>query len=399
MTDDEHSDPYGRLRQAAVYTNGMLAGQTPEIPVAYQALKREAEATLDEEAYAYVAGGAGSEATKVENRRALDRWRLVPRMLRDVAERDLSVELFGQTLSVPFLLAPIGVQSILHEECELATARAAADLDVPFVLSTASSETLEDVAQAADGDARKWFQLYWSSDDDLTASLIERAEEAGYEALVVTLDTPLLGWRERDIDLAYLPFMDGEGVANYFSDPQFRAALSQPPEENVGLAVNHFLDIFADASHTWDDLADLAGQTDLPVVVKGVLHPDDARLAVEHGADGVIVSNHGGRQVGGSVGAATMLPEIVEAVGDEVPVLFDSGIRRGADALKAVALGADAVLLGRPYAYGLAIAGQAGVRAVVENFRADLDLTLALIGQDAVRDIDEDVLLDTDGSD
>lgn len=396
MTDDEHSEPYGRLRQAAVYTNGMLADQRPKIPVAYEKLKREAEESLDEEAYAYVAGAAGSEETKSENRRALDRWRLVPRMLRDVAERDLSVELFGTTLPVPFLLAPIGVQSILHEEGELATARAAAGLDVPFVLSTASSETLEDVAEAG-GDARKWFQLYWSEDDDLTASLVERAKEAGYEALVVTLDTPLLGWRERDIDLAYLPFMDGEGVANYFSDPAFRAALDQPPEENVGLAINHFLDVFADASHSWDDLADLAASTDLPVVVKGILHPDDAKLAVEHGADGVIVSNHGGRQVDGSVGAATMLPKIVEAVGDDVPVLFDSGIRRGADALKAVALGADAVLLGRPYAYGLAIDGQEGVRAVVENFRADLDLTLALIGHDAVRDVSEDVLLDTDG--
>ena len=398
MTDDEHSEPYGRLRQAAVYTNGMLADQTPEIPVAYEELKREAEATLDEEAYAYVAGGAGSEETKRENRRAIDHWQLVPRMLRDVAERDLSVELFGMALPVPFLLAPIGVQSILHEEGELATARAAADLDVPFVLSTASSETLEDVAEAG-GDTRKWFQLYWSADDDLTASLIERAEEAGYEALVVTLDTPLLGWRERDIDLAYLPFMDGEGVANYFSDPAFRAALSQPPEENVGLAVNHFLDVFADASHTWDDLADLAASTDLPVVVKGILYPEDAELAVEHGADGVIVSNHGGRQVDGSVGAATMLPEIVEAVDEEVPILFDSGIRRGADALKAIALGADAVLLGRPYAYGLAIDGQAGVRAVVENFRADLDLTLALIGHDGVRDVGRDVLLDIDGRD
>ncbi|WP_440006019.1 lactate 2-monooxygenase [Halomicrococcus sp. SG-WS-1] len=391
---DDPSEPFGPDRQNEVYAAGMLADQTPDLPASPGELADLAREALSPEAYAYLAGGAGDESTARENRRAFDRWRIVPRMLRDVAERDLSVELFDSELPVPVLLAPIGVQSIVHEEGELATARAAADLDVPVVLSSASSETMEDVAGEL-GDTTAWFQLYWSADRDVTASFLRRAEEAGYEAVVVTVDTPMMGWRERDVDRAYLPFLDGEGVANYFSDPAFRDALDAPPEEDETAAVWHFTEIFGDPSLTWDDLDWLREQTDLPVVLKGILHPADAREALDRGVDGVVVSNHGGRQVDGAIGALEALPGVVDAVDGRVPVLFDSGVRRGADAFRAIALGADAVLLGRPYAYGLAVDGENGVRSVLANFLADLDLTLALSGYDAVADVDRSAVVDT----
>ena len=391
MTDDS-SEPYGENRQQNVYASGMLADDRPEHPVRYEELERRALEAMSDDAYAYVAGGAGSEDTMTENRRAFADWRIVPRMLRDVSERDLSVELFDRAFDLPVLLAPIGVQSIIHEEGELAVARAARDLDVPMVLSSVSSYTLEEVADEL-GETPKWFQLYWSSDSAITRSFIDRAESAGYDAIVITLDTPLLGWRERDIEQAYLPFLDGEGVANYFTDPAFRDRLDAPPEDNEGAALFEFIDVFGDSSLTWTDLADLREHTDLPLVVKGVLHPEDATRAVECGVDGIIVSNHGGRQVDGALGALAALPGVVEAV-DDTTILFDSGIRRGADAMKALSLGADAVLLGRPYAYGLALDGEDGVRAVLENFRADLDLTLALSGHTNFDDLDESMLVD-----
>ena len=389
---EKPSDPYGEQRQQNVYAAGMLADDPPEHPIRYEELERQAMAAMSDEAAAYVAGGAGTEDTISENRRAFADWRIVPRMLRDVAERDLRVSIFDTAFELPALLAPLGVLSVVHEEGELAVARAAADLDVPMVLSSASSYTMEAVAEEL-GDTPKWFQLYWSADPEIASSFVERAENAGYDAIVVTLDTPLLGWRERDIERGYLPFLDGEGVANYFSDPAFRDRLDVSPEENEGAAVMEFVDVFGDPSLTWEDLADLREETDLPLIVKGVLHPDDAERAVECGADGVIVSNHGGRQVDGAIGALTALPGIVETI-EDTTVLFDSGIRGGADAVKAIALGADAVLLGRPYAYGLALDGEAGVRSVLENFRADLDLTLALTGHTSFDDLGETVLLD-----
>ncbi|GAA0252135.1 alpha-hydroxy-acid oxidizing protein [Haladaptatus pallidirubidus] len=389
------SEPYGPNRQREVYAGGMLADQTPELPTSHEKLAELARESLSPEAHAYVAGSAGAESTKDENRRAFDRWRIVPRMLRDVEERDLSVELFGRELPVPLLLAPIGVQSIIHEEGELATARAAADVDVPLVLSSASSETMEDVADELD-DALGWFQLYWSTDRDVTASFLRRAEEAGFEAIVVTLDTPIMGWRERDVKHAYLPFLDREGVANYFSDPAFRESLDAPLEDDPNAAVWRFTEIFGDPSLTWDDLDFLREHTDLPIVLKGILHPEDARKAVERGVDGLVVSNHGGRQVDGAIGALSALPDVVDEVDDEVPVLFDSGVRRGADAFRAIAFGADAVLLGRPYVYGLAIDGEAGVREVLRNFLADLDLTLALSGHDSFSTVDRSALVESD---
>ncbi|NHN43264.1 alpha-hydroxy-acid oxidizing protein [Halorubellus sp. JP-L1] len=403
MSDDdgfEASTPYGRYRQTEVFTTGMLTGETPDVPVAYEDLKAAAEAAMDEDAYGYVAGSAGGESTTRANRDAFDDHRLVPRVLRDTGERDLSVEVLGETWPVPVALAPIGVQGVLHDDGDLASARAAAAEDVSYVTSTQSSYPLEDVAAELEGsDAPNWFQLYWSKDRDVTASLVDRAEAAGYDAICLTLDTPHLGWRERDVQNGYLPFLDGKGIANYTSDPAFRDRLDADPEENPRETAREFVDVFADPTLSFADLDWLFDRTDLPVVCKGVLHPDDARRCVDAGADGVVVSNHGGRQVDRAVAALDQLPAIADAVADadpEAAILFDSGIRRGADAVVALALGADAVLLGRPYCYGLALDGEEGVRAVLSNFLADLDLSVALTGRDSIRGVDADAVTSTD---
>ena len=375
---------YGMERQLQIYLAGMQ-GQRPTIPMTYDQLEEQARQKLSPEAFGYVAGGAGGEETMRANRAAFERWQIVPRMLRNVGERDTRVNVLGATMPAPLMLAPIGVQSIVHPDAEVAVARAAASLGVPFILSTASSKTMEEVAQAADaaangGSAPRWYQLYWGRDPELTASFLGRAERAGYSAIVVTLDTPLLSWRERDIAYAYLPFLQGEGIANYVSDPVFRASLPQPPEENPQAAVMRFVQVFSNPTLTWDDVAFLREHTRLPLLLKGILHPDDARRALDAGAAGIIVSNHGGRQVDGAIPALDALPGIVAAVGGRAPVLFDSGIRRGADIFRAVAVGAQATLLGRPYIWGLALGGEAGVRDVLLNTLADFDLTLALSG-------------------
>lgn len=384
---------YGMERQLQIYLAGMQ-GQRPTTPMTYELLEEQARQKLSPEAFGYVAGGAGGEETMRANRAAFERWQIVPRMLRNVGERSLRVQVLGETLPAPLLLAPIGVQSIVHPEAEVAVARAAASLGVPFILSTASSKTMEEVAQAADavGKTPRWYQLYWGRDPELTASFLARAERAGYSALVVTLDTPLLSWRERDIALAYLPFLLGEGIANYVSDPVFRASLPQPPEENPQAAIMRFVQVFSDPTLTWDDLKFLREHTRLPILLKGILHPEDARRALDAGANGLIVSNHGGRQVDGAIPSLDALPGIVAVVQGRVPVLFDSGIRRGADIFRAVALGAQAVLLGRPYMWGLTLGGEAGVRDVVLNTLADLDLTLALSGYTSCAQLTPEVL-------
>jgi isopentenyl diphosphate isomerase/L-lactate dehydrogenase-like FMN-dependent dehydrogenase len=312
-------------------------------------------------------------------------------MLHDVTTRDLTIDLFGRKLDAPVLLAPIGVQSIVHADGELAVARAAAEVGIPFVLSTASSNSIEEVAEAA-GDCPRWFQLYWPTGDDLMASFVSRAESNGYEAIVVTTDTRLLAWRPRDLDNAYLPFLVGEGVANYLSDPVFRGALEKPPEEDLPTALMQWAGQFANPALSWDRLARLKELTSLPVLLKGVLDPEDARKALDHGVDGMIVSNHGGRQVDGAIGALDALPSVVDAVEGRAPVLFDSGIRTGADVCKAVALGARAVLVGRPYIWGLGFGGQAGVAHVLRCLLADLDLTVALLGFDSLEGLTPSIL-------
>lgn len=372
----------GSQAQNAIYLSG-----GSEWPVTAAAWEEAAREKLEPGPFGYIAGGAGSERTMRANADAFDRRRLRPRMLTGNVERDLSVEVLGLRSPVPFLLAPIGVLSIAHPDAELAVARASRATGVPLVLSSAASTPLEEVA-AELGETPRWYQLYWFDDRELVGSIVDRAGATGYGAIVVTLDTLMLGWRPRDLSLGYLPFLQGEGLAQFFSDPVFRAALDQPPEDDVLTASVRALSVFSNLGLTWADLAWLRDRTELPILVKGVLTGEDARIALEHGVDGIVVSNHGGRQVDGSVAALDALVEVRDAVGTEATVLMDSGIRTGSDVLKAVALGADAVLLGRPYAYGLAVGGQAGVEAVIRQLAAEIDITLALSGGRSVGDVD-----------
>ena len=414
----------GLQQQTSIYAAG-VSGRRPRVPTDATMLEDRAREAMSAEAFAYVAGGAGTGATMRANRAAFDRWRIVPRMLRDVAERDTSVELFGRTLPSPFLIAPIGVLEMAHREAERAVARAVRDLGLPMIYSNQASVPMEEVTEIL-GDAPRWFQLYWSTREELVESFARRAEACGCEAIVVTLDTTMLGWRTRDLDLGWLPFLRGMGIAQYTSDPVFTRLLSEPvdssqpePRRNLsalkvliqigrnypdrfldGLrsgraraAVQRFVQIYSRPALTWDDLPYLRERTSVPILLKGVLHPDDARRAVDEGIDGIVVSNHGGRQVDGAIATLDALPPIVEAVDGRIPVLLDSGIRGGADIFKALALGARAVLLGRPHVYGLALAGEAGVREVVTNFMADFDLTMGLAGCRSVGEIGRETLV------
>jgi isopentenyl diphosphate isomerase/L-lactate dehydrogenase-like FMN-dependent dehydrogenase len=411
----------GLERQTDIYLSG-VSGDRPRVPLDFGELEAAARDAMAPEAYAYVAAGAGNEDTVEANREGFRRRRIVPRVLRDVSERDTSVELLGRRLPAPLLLAPIGVLELAHRDADRAVAAAARTEGVPMIFSNQASRPMEACASAM-GDAPRWFQLYWSTSDELVASFLARAEACGCESIVVTLDTKMLGWRSRDLGFAHLPFATGMGIAQYTSDPVFRglvepsaarrsgrptpaavralvrATRSYPGSFRANLrsgagvaAVQKVMEIYSRPSLTWDDFAWLRERTRLPVVLKGILHADDARLAVEHGLDAIVVSNHGGRQVDGSVGSLDALPAVAEAVGGRIPVLFDSGIRGGADAFKALALGATAVLLGRPYVYGLALGGEDGVRDVIRNLVADFDLTMALSGCRTVPEIGPECL-------
>jgi lactate 2-monooxygenase len=370
----------GSLIQNAIY----IARQPHDWPITAEEWERAAAETLPPDAFGYIAGGAGSEETMRANREAFARWRLQPRMLTGNGQRDQSVEVLGLRSPAPFFLAPVGVLSIAHEEAEVGVARASASSGVPMLLSTASTHSMEQVAETG---APRWFQLYWGNDREVCESFVRRAEAAGYGAIVLTLDTLTLGWRPRDLRLGYLPFLNGEGCGQYFSDPVFCSKLDRSPDEDVLAAAATMLATYPNVGLTWSDLDWLRAQTTLPILVKGVLTAADAAEALDHGVDGVIVSNHGGRQVDGSVAALDALVDVRGALPDAV-VLMDGGIRSAADVLKAVALGADAVLLGRPYAYALAVGGQRGVEELLQNLMAEIDLTLALAGMHSVRELD-----------
>lgn len=411
----------GRARQESIIRAG-TRGRTPAVPTDPAGLERAARRAMSRRAWAYVAGGAGAGATMRANREAFQRWRIVPRMLRNVAERDLSTTVLGTPLPAPLLLAPIGAAGLLRPDADLAVAAASAATGIPYLISSQGSSPLEETAPVA---AHPWFQLYWSRDEELVDSFIARAEAAGAAALVVTVDTTLLGWRPADLNLGSLPFAQGVGLAQYTSDPVFQRLVEErlaagsarsagrgdvtpgavrtlvnisrrhpgrfldnlrSPQPRA--AVETFLDVYSNPALSWDHLATLHDRTRLPVVLKGILHPDDARRAFDLGVDAVMVSNHGGRQVDGSVAALDALVDVRAAVGDEPTVLFDSGIRSGADVYKALALGADAVTLGRPHLYGLAVAGATGVIEVVRNVVAELDLIMGLTGVRTVDEID-----------
>lgn len=419
-----HNQPIRALdRQREIYLRG-FAGQRPTIPLDPHELELAAEASMQAKAYAYIAGGAGRETTMSSNRSAFDRISIVPRMLRDVDVRDTSISLFDRRLPAPLLLAPIGVSEMAHPEGDLAVAKAAAALGVPHIISNQSSWSMEEIA-AVSGNNTRWFQLYWSRSRELVASFVQRAERAGYEAIVVTLDTTLLGWRTRDLQLGYLPFLEGKGIAQYTSDPVFMKLLEDfhPAKTNRRItltalwrvlrlthrlkidnlltrlrtgkplrAVQQFTAIYSNPSITWSDIRYLRSLTKLPILVKGILHPDDASEALQCGVNGIIVSNHGGRQVDGAIATMEALPGIVSKVNGRIPVLLDSGIRCGADVFKALAMGASAVCLGRPYVYGLALAGSEGVQEVVNNLQSEFELTMALAGCRSVSEISPELI-------
>lgn len=412
----------GPARQAQIYTNG-IAGVKPAVPVNYVDLVTTAQKKMSPEAFAYVAGGAGMETTILANRRAFDRWKIVPRVMRDVSVRDWSVQLFNRRLPAPVLLAPVGVLELAHPEADLAVAKAAGETGIPMIFSNQASVNMETCAQAM-GDGPRWFQLYWSKSNELVESLVNRAEACGCEAIVVTLDTTMLGWRTRDLELAYLPFLRGKGIAQYVSDPVFQRLLKtfapQKSTTKINLhtirtlrqmvgaypgnflknlrsgeavaAVQFFISTYSRPSLTWDDLSFLRSITKLPIILKGILHAEDARLAADHGADGIIVSNHGGRQVDGALGTMDALPAIADAVGNQIAILLDSGIRCGADIFKALALGARAVCIGRPFVYALAIHGQAGVQELISNLLGEFDLTMGLAGCKSPDEINRDAV-------
>ncbi len=376
--------------QLEIYLQG-LAGVVPSLPMVFGELEARAQAALPPSVWSYVAGGAGDERTQRANVSAFDHWGLVPRMFVGAAHRDLSVELFGMTLSSPVFMAPIGVIGLCAQDGhgDLATARAAARTGVPMVASTLSVDPMEQVA-AEFGDTPGLFQLYTPTDRDLAASLVHRAEAAGYSGVVVTLDTWVTGWRPRDLATANFPQLRGHCLSNYTSDPVFRASLQRTPEEDPRAAVLHWAQIFGNPL-TWDDLSWLRSLTTLPLIVKGICHPDDARRARDGGVDGIYCSNHGGRQANGGLPALDALPAVVEAA-DGMPVLFDSGVRSGADIVKALALGATAVGIGRPYAYGLALGGVDGIVHVLRALLAEADLIMAVDGYPALTDLTPEAL-------
>ncbi|KAL2216967.1 oxidoreductase [Thermoascus aurantiacus ATCC 26904] len=389
------SENYGQY-QVEIYGKGALMNILPSVTTDPRLLEEQARKALGSRAFNYVAGGAGEKATMDSNRLAFRQWKLIPRMMKPMDGQDLSVDLFGQKYPTPLLMAPVGVQSLFHEDKETGVAEICAEIGIPYILSTASSSSIEEVA-AASGNGKRWYQLYWPLDDEITLSLLKRAKENGFEVLVVTLDTWSLAWRPADLDNAYIPFIRGTGNQIGFTDPVFRAKFEKQSgckveEDIVGASRAWIADVFSGRAHTWDQLAFLRKNWDGPIVLKGIQHVDDAKLALQAGCDGIIVSNHGGRQVDGAIGSLEVLPEIVDAVGDKMTVLFDSGVRTGVDIIKALCLGAKGVLIGRPVIYGLAIDGKHGAKSVLKGLLADLYQSMGLSGIRTVADCNRNMI-------
>jgi lactate 2-monooxygenase len=365
--------------QNGIYRDGMFADKVPDITTNLAGLEEAARHQLSQDALGYILPSAGNGDTARANRAAFDRWRIEPRVLRGSAQRDLSCKILGTKLSSPLMIAPMGIQTLAHPDGELATARAALSVGIPYIHSTQSAHTFEQVA-AANSSGSRWFQLYWPTNQSVCISFLQRAKLSGYTTLVLTLDTVLMGWRPIDLDRGYLPFLHNKGIANWLSDPAFLAGLEKSVDADPIAAALHWVKMFPNPNLSWADIPFLRKHWDGPIVLKGIVSVADAKLASEIGMDGIVVSNHGGRQVDGAVAALDALPMIADAVGKKLTVLFDSGIRTGTDMFKALALGAQAVLLGRPVLYGLALGGQQGVEHILRCFLAELDLTLALSG-------------------
>ncbi len=373
-----------------IYLQG-LSGILPSLPMSFAELEAKAQAAMSPSIWSYVAGGSGDERTQRVNVTAFENWGLMPRMFVGAAERDLTVEFLGLNLPSPAMLAPVGVIALCAQDGhgDLATARAAARTGVPMIASTMSADPMEDVA-AELGDTAGFFQLYTPKDRDVAASFVQRAQAAGFKGIVVTLDTWIPGWRPRDLSTSNFPFLRGHCLANYTTDPVFRDSLAQSPEENLQAAIMKWISIFGNPL-TWDDLPWLRSLTTLPILVKGICHPDDVRRAKDGGVDAIYCSNHGGRQANGGIPAIDCLPGVVAAA-DGMPVLFDSGIRSGVDIVKAIALGASAVAIGRPYTYGLALGGEDGIVHVLRSLLAEADLTMAVDGYRSLKELTPDAL-------
>ncbi|SDP68133.1 alpha-hydroxy-acid oxidizing protein [Phyllobacterium sp. OV277] len=372
--------------QNDIYQEGMFGNKVPDITTNLADLEDSAKQHLSQDALGYVLPSAGSGATAKANRAAFEKWHIEPRMLRGSPQRDLSCSLLGTQMPAPLMIAPMGIQTLAHPDGELATARAAATLGIPYIHSTQAAHSFEEVADA-NGSGPRWFQLYWPTNEAVCISFLKRAKASGFSTLVLTLDTVLMGWRPADLDRGFLPFLHNKGLANWLTDPAFLSGLGKPAAEDPVAAALHWVKMFPNPGLSWSDLPFLRKHWDGPIVLKGIVSPADAILAAEHGMDGIVVSNHGGRQIDGAVAALDALPLIAETVGDKLTVLFDSGTRTGVDVTKALALGAQVVLLGRPVLYGLALRGQSGVEHVLRCFLAELDLTLALSGYASHREL------------
>jgi lactate 2-monooxygenase len=410
--------------QRQIYLNG-FAGINQTVRISYDELELAAKAKLSAKSFAYIAGGAGNESTMRANRSAFETCKIVPRMLRNVENRDTSIQLLGRKFNTPLFISPIGVLEMAHADADLAVARAAGSLGIPYIFSNQASYPMEQTAEEM-GDNPRFFQLYWSKSRELVTSLIQRAEKCGCLGIVVTLDTTMLGWRVRDLDLASLPFLEGKGIAQYTSDPVFQQLMEQniipATKQRITLktiqglikmvnnypgsgflkklksgkpmsAIRHFTGLYSNATTTWEDLAWLRNQTHLPIILKGILAADDAQRTLDYGMDGIFISNHGGRQVDGSISSFEALPAIAKVINGKIPIIIDSGIRSGADVFKALAMGATAVSIGRPYVYGLAIGGERGVYEVLRNFMSDFELTMGLSGCKNIAEITPDCVI------
>lgn len=404
-------------RQKNIYTDG-FSGNTPTLPVDFPKLESAAESKLLPQAFAYIAGGAGLESTQAVNRSVWDKYPIIPRMLNDVSQRQLAANFLGSTYPLPLFLSPIGVLELAHPNGDLAVATACKSLGIPMMVSNQASHSMEDISKVLNG-SPWFFQLYVSKSDELVLSFIHRAEQAGARGIVVTLDTTMLGWRPRDLNLGSLPFLQGRGIAQYTSDPVFKRLMIKPATEqgkkkiNVQSitnlfqlanrlpgaffknlsgqaldAVRLFTQIYSRPDLNWETIAWIKSSTKLPVILKGIQHPLDAQKAIDLGIDAIYVSNHGGRQVDGAQSSLDALIRIKEVVKHQIPILFDSGIRCGADITKALAVGAQMTGIGRPYAYALTLDGARGVESLVHNLAAELELTMALAGKKNILDLE-----------
>ncbi|MEK5484978.1 alpha-hydroxy acid oxidase [Lysinibacillus sp. FSL M8-0355] len=370
-----------------------ITAQAP-FPICFADLEKAVAEKIEAGPFGYIRSGAGGEQTLRNNRAAFEKYSIVPRFLKDVSNVQTSINLFGKTYPTPLLFAPVGMNGMVHDEGELAVVRAAEHLNMPYIQSTVSTYALEEVAQAAPS-ATKWFQLYWSTNEEIAFSMVARAEAAGFEAIVLTVDTVMLGWREEDVRNQFSPLKLGYARGNYMNDPVFTATL---PDDSFESYVQGVLQNVFHPTLNWAHVRELKKCTNLPILLKGILHPEDAKLAIDNGIDGIIVSNHGGRQLDGVIGSLDALPAIVKAVNGQIPIILDSGVYRGMDALKALALGADAVAIGRPFVYGLALEGQQGVEKVMTNLYDELKVSIALAGATSVKGLRNITLVKHDGT-